>query len=150
MFGSITARFPFLGQFLRFALIGVLNTGVDLGILNVLMVATGYKTGIHYTVFKTVSFMFAVTASYFLNKHWAFKDSSGEDQAKKFSQFLAVSLVGAIINVGTASLVVNFIRPIVEISFLTDQLWGNIGALCGTAIGLIWNFAGYKFLVFKK
>lgn len=33
---------------------------------------------------------------------------------------------------------------------LTDGIWINIGALSGTAVGLIWNFIGYRFIVFKE
>ena len=53
----------------------------------------------------------------------------------------------------TAALVVNVIKPALGGTLfipLSDQLWVNVAALCGTAIGLLWNFTGYKFLVFKK
>jgi hypothetical protein len=59
-----------------------------------------------------------------------------------------------LINVTAATVVVTYLKPVINpalnLAFLTDQIWVNIGALGGTAIGLIWNFAGYKFWVFKK
>ncbi len=153
MFDQILKKYPAIGQFIRFGLIGGMNTLIDLGVLNTLMFASGLKTGIYYTIFKTISFTFAATSSYFFNKYWAFKDKDKKEEAKKFSQFFLISIIGAIINVGTATLVVRYLKPALGgtlIIPLSDQLWGNVGALCGTAIGLIWNFIGYKFIVFKK
>lgn len=147
---EILIRFPFIKQFIKFFAVGVMNTGIDLVVLNILMFVSGQTQGIHYSFFKALSFFAAVIFSYYINKNWTFRDSSTEGANKKFYQFVAISIVGAFINVGVASLVVNFVRPAVELSFLTGQLWGNIGALCGTAIGLFWNFVGYKFIVFKK
>ena len=150
---KVIQRYPVIGQFIRFGLIGGLNTGVDLVILNSLMFSTGIYEGGPYSVFKAVSFCFAAIFSYFMNKTWAFKDTSKDKALVKFSQFFAVSLIGAIINVGVATLVVNYLKPIVNANltiFISDPLWATIGALCGTAIGLIWNFIGYKLIVFKK
>ncbi len=153
MIKKILKQYPFIGQFVRFGLIGGLNTGVDLIILNILMFSFSIFEGTGYSVFKATSFCFAATLSYFLNKYWAFKDSSEDHKAIQFSQFFAVSVVGAIINVSIATLIVTFIKPALGgelIIPINDQLWGTIGALGGTAIGLIWNFLGYKLLVFKK
>lgn len=151
---NLLEKYPFAKQFIRFGIIGVINTGVDLIILNLLMFIFDKQSGIEFTIFKTVSFTVAVVSSYFLNKYWAFEDKNKKEEVKKFSQFIAISIVGAFINVGVASLVVNYLAPNFLISFvnisLDSQLWGTFGALCGTAIGLIWNFMGYKFVVFKK
>lgn len=153
MLTKLIGKYPIIGQFVRFAMIGGLNTGIDLIILNILTIATGLKEGVAFAIFKGISFVAAATFSYFMNKHWAFKDTSKSQEVRKFSQFFIVSIVGALINVGTASLVVNVIKPALGGTLvipLNDQLWVNVAALSGTAIGLIWNFLGYKFIVFKK
>lgn len=141
-------------QFSKFFLVGVMNTGVDLVILNIQMIITGITSGVGYTIEKSISFLFAVTSSYFINKYWTFQDKSKEAEGQKMSQFFAVSVVGMIINVTVATIVVNnFQEPInniLNLSFLTPKIWGSLGALCGTAIGLFWNFIGYKLWVFKK
>lgn len=147
---EILIRFPFIKQIIKFFAVGVMNTGIDLVVLNALMFASGETQGVYYSFFKALSFFAAVVFSYYINKNWTFRDSSSSDSQKKFYQFIAISIIGAFINVGVASLVVNFIKPMIGLGFLTGQLWGNIGALCGTAIGLFWNFVGYKFIVFKK
>jgi len=141
-------------QFFKFALIGVMNTGVDLIILNVETLITGMKEGTPFAIQKGLSFLIAVTFSYFLNKYWAFQDKSKEKEGAKFSQFIIVSIIGMIINVSVSTLTITYLKnPInlmLNIPILTDQVWVNLSALCGTAIGLIWNFLGYKFIVFKK
>jgi putative flippase GtrA len=152
---SFWEKVPVLGQFVRFGLIGGMNTGIDLIILYILMAVSGITAGFGYAIFKTISFSAAATFSYFMNKTWAFKDKSQEKQIQKFSQFFIVSLIGAGINVGTATLVVTCLQPMIEITqigpiVLTGEIWGVIGGLCGTAVGLMWNFLGYKFVVFKK
>lgn len=154
MFSELLKKYPVIGQFVRFGLIGGLNTGVDLIILNILMFSTGFSDGTPYSIFKSLSFVFAATFSYFMNKQWAFKDSSKERGVQKFSQFFAVSAIGAVINVSIATLVVTYLKPMIGNTLfslpLSGEIWGSIGALFGTAIGLIWNFFGYKFFVFKK
>ncbi len=128
-------------QFTKFFLVGAMNTLIDLGILNLLIFASGISFGLWYSVFKGVSFLIATTNSYFWNKRWTFESSQ-----KKFSQFLIISTIGFVINVGVASFLVNLIGPQAS---LTVKVWANVGALAGSAIGLMWNFLGYKFIVFK-
>lgn len=142
-------------QFLKFAMIGVLNTFVDLAVLNAATIISGVTEGSGYAVQKGLSFLVAVTFSYFLNKYWAFQDKSKEEEGKKFSQFLLVSIVGMLINVSVATITVTYLKTpindILNIQFLmNDQLWVSIGGLAGTAVGLVWNFVGYKIWVFKK
>ncbi len=142
-----------LAQFSRFAVVGILNTGIDLLVLNAETLLTGIKDGSGYAVQKAVSFSVAAVFSYFLNKHWTFGDRSKTGQKKKLAQFFAISIMAALINVSVATAVVTYVKewinPLLSMDMLTDQLWVNIGALCGTGAGLLWNFLGYKFVVFK-
>src|SRR4030042_7015599 len=104
---DMVKRYPIIPQFIRSALIGFMNFFIDLAVLNALMFASGKSAGVYYTVFKSASFLCAVIFSYFFNKHWAFRDKKKTEQGKQFSQFLFVSVMGLIINVSTASIVVN-------------------------------------------
>jgi len=134
-------------QFTKFAVIGVINTGIDFLILNALVYVTQIKEGTGLIPLNLISFTAAVVNSYYLNKRWAFQDNSSNEGGKKFSLFLAVSVIGALINTGVVHAVSTYIDPM----FGLDQtLWLNVGKLAATAIGLIWNFLGYKLLVFKK
>lgn len=131
-----------LRQVVKFGVVGVSNTLVDFAVLNFLIFFTGIASGTPFTAFKTISFTVAVSNSYFWNKRWTFRS-----EKKVFVQFLAVSVVGMLLNVGTASFVVNFVGPQFGLS---EQVWANIGAIVGTLVVMTWNFLGYKLVVFRK
>lgn len=133
-------------QFGRFVIVGALNTLVDLGVLNALMFFSGISSGIYFTLFKATSFLVAVTNSYIWNKRWTFK-SLGKVSTREYVLFGIVSVVGMVINVTTASLIVNAVTPPYGIGL---QLWANIGALLAIAVSFIWNFFGYRNIVFGK
>ena len=130
---------------------GVLNTAVDLAILSFMIwLFPAGRTGLSYSLFKAISFIGANINSYIFNKKWSFKgDAANKTVSTEFSQYFAVSLIGMLINVSVASFVVNQITPPTALEKLAGY-WPQIGALCGTAVGLIWNFLGYKIFVFNK
>jgi putative flippase GtrA len=134
-------------QIFRFIVVGVINTGLDLLVLNGLIFLTHKgRQGFYYTFFKTISFVVAITNSYFMNKYWTFVNNEKRNEIVELSEFVIVSLVGFVINVGVATLVVKFI----SIPPGAENLWPTFGALCGTVVGLVWNFFGYKLIVFEK
>jgi putative flippase GtrA len=134
----------------KFVIVGIVNTLIDFGVLNLLMYLTNITSGIGYAAFKGISFLVAVTNSYFMNKFWTFKSTGQERKGKEFLQFFAVSCVGFAINVGVASLVVNVISKSFPGLGFSAKFWANIGALAATFCAMAWNFVGYKFIVFKK
>jgi len=134
-----------LRQIARFIVVGGLNTFLDFAVLNLLIALSGIVSGVGFSSFKGISFLVAVTNSYFWNKYWTFE--SKVTKKLEFLQFLVVSTIGLFINVGVASFIVNVIGPVGAIS---PTLWANIGALVAVASSLTWNFLGYKFIVFHK
>lgn len=132
----------------KFGSVGILNTMVDWGVLNLLLFLTGVTSGVLYSVFKGISFLVALLNSYGWNKFWTFSEQKQTKKiGREFLQFTVVSVIGFVINVGTASLVVNYLgRP----EAISPELWANLGALAGTILGMTWNFLGYKLIVFKK
>ena len=135
----------FFNQFGKFAAIGFTNAAVDFGVLNLLIANTDISSGGWYTVFKAISFISAVIPSYFWNKYWAFESSEGT--SFEFAKFISVAVVAIFINTGTASLVVNYISPLGELS---PAIWANVGAVAGSAVALVFSFIGFKVVVFKK
>ena len=151
LLGSVIAvlvgrKFPWFWQLAKFGEVGFLNTAIDFGILNFLIFITGFSAGLYFSVFKATSFIVANINSYVWNRFWVFETRRAVS-AKEYVQFLVVSIVAITINVGVASLVVNFIPARFGLS---PALWANLGAAAGVASGLIWNFIGYKLIVFKK
>ncbi|TSC96520.1 MAG: hypothetical protein Athens071426_474 [Parcubacteria group bacterium Athens0714_26] len=143
---KFSGRMPAILQFAKFLIVGGLNFLIDLGILNLLINLTDISSGTGYSAFKAMSFLVAVINSYFLNKYWTFK-VLGVPKTGEFIKFFTVNLIGFGINVSTASLVVNVIGAPGGVSV---KLWASAGAAIASMVGLIWNFIGMKFVVFKK
>lgn len=140
-------KFLWIFQAAKFSLIGVLATSVDLGILNLLIQIFKIDEGLPYSIFKGISFIIATCSKYLGDKFWAFEKMERRGMEKEFGQFLLVTLLGLIINVGVASLVIN----VFGVQFgLTKKIWANIGGIIAAFVTAIWNFIGYKFIVFKK
>lgn len=144
---SLSSRFPVIIQFVKFGITGGLNALIYLGALNLLISATGIAMGLYYSLFVSIAFMVAVTNSYIWNKYWVFSASESGGGGGEFVKFFLVNLVGFLINVGTASFVVNAVGAPAGIS---ESLWANIGAVSAVFLTLFWNFAGLKFIVFKR
>lgn len=138
---------PVFFQFGKFITIGVSNTAIDFGVLNLLIFLTGVKSGYLYSVFKATSFLIAITNSYLWNRFWTFENPQTNERGKQLFKFIAVTSVGFVINVSVASFVVNVIGPPAGISLV---LWANVGALISLVFSVFWDFLGYKFIVFKK
>jgi putative flippase GtrA len=138
--------FSFFNQFGKFVTIGFTNAAIDFGVLNLLIAGTGISTGIWYPAFKGVSFVCAVIPSFFWNKYWAFEAGRSGGGKAEFLKFMSVMITAILINDGVASLVVNFVHPVLGLSALA---WANVSAVVGSAVALIFSFTGFKVAVFK-
>ncbi len=144
---KIEGKFPKLVQFVKFGLVGVMNTVVDFAVLNLMSWMTGIKSGGEIFVINSVSTFVAILNSYFFNKYWTFKaKDTNTKKGVEFVQFLVVSLVGVVINGGIVYLVTTFVDPWFGLS---ETLWLNAGKIAATIISLVWNYIGYKLWVFK-
>lgn len=143
----VASRVPSLFEFSKFAVVGVLNSGVDFGILNLLMLITGVSSGAGFLAFKSVSVTLGVLNSYLWNKYWTFNTSNSADARREFMAFMVVTLIAVGVNVTGADVIVNVIGAPVGVS---AKLWANVGAISGAGLTLFTNFFGYKFFVFKK
>lgn len=155
-------RIPAIWQVGKFGVIGVLNTLVDLGVLAAVaawaatryaivsddtLFMIGASVVTYYTLYKAISFVVANINSYFWNKYWTFAATISQKTKAEYIQFFIVSIVGFVINIVVSSIVFAIVA---KIPSLTLGQAGSVGALAGTLIGLVWNFIGYKFIVFKK
>jgi len=151
-------------QISKFVVVGVINTGIDFAVLNLLTSLTKIYSGKWIVVFNSISFTAAVINSYFMNKRWTFHQSAniarspadkqeldtkerGQKQTpKEFIQFVVVSVIGISINDIIVYGITTFIAPLFGLS---GKLWVNAAKICATGASMIWNFIGYKFFVFK-
>ncbi|HEU5114529.1 MAG TPA: GtrA family protein [Candidatus Paceibacterota bacterium] len=140
---------PFL-EYVRFGTAGVLNTVTDFIVLNSLLTLSawnGTEAGI-YVACKAISFGVAVTQSYFLNKYWVFGAPKSQlSRAEEGGRFFAVSAAGFLLNIVGSSIILSILGAM---NLFDPRLRANAGAAAGTLLVLAWNYAGYKFFVFKE
>jgi len=139
----IGKKIGILWQFGKFATVGFLNTSIDFGILNFLIAATGVSKGLAIIPMNATSFSIALVNSFFWNREWVFPDR----KQANFITFVAVTLIGLLINSGIVYLLTTHVNPIFVSS---DKIWANLAKVLATMFSLFWNFAGYKMIVFKK
>lgn len=147
MTNNLLERFPIIKQLAKFVVVGGINTGIDFLVLNIEMFLTNITSGPWMFVLNSISFSVATVNSYYFNKYWTFKDKDTASQTFQFSQFLVISIIGISINGAIVYLITTFIPPMFGIN---PQLWANLAKVAATGASLIWNFLGYKFIVFKK
>jgi putative flippase GtrA len=147
MLKTLLQKYPIIAQFSRFVVVGFMNTAIDFAVLNLLMWTTGIYKGKWIILLNAISFMVAVINSYFWNRFWTFRIKGPAMVPWQMSQFLVVSLIGVVINSSIVYGLTTFIPPFFG---LGKELWANLAKAAATGIALIWNFLGYKFIVFRK
>lgn len=74
---------------------------------------------------------------------------SGPHMGHQFVSFLLVSIIGLVINSSIVAIASHYLAPSLSNHVNSDTI-KNIAKILATAVSLIWNFIGYKLLVFKK
>jgi putative flippase GtrA len=143
-----------LARFSKFFIVGVLNTIVDLGVLNLLLFLFDPQGRSHsFVLFKALSFVAAVSCSFFLNRRFVFRDQRQEAPHRSArtegKRFFLVSLVGFFLNVSIASAAYTILSRIAGGQVPVYAL-ASVSALTGSAGALLWNYWGYKHWVFSK
>jgi len=145
----IGKRYLVVYQLAKFLLIGAFFAIFDLIILNILLEYFGISKdeAIKYAVFVAISFIVATTAKYVADKYWAFEKAGREQMGLEFGKFFVITVISGGIQVAVASFIFALAPSLFE---MTELVAGNIGKIGGIIVASIWNFLGYKFIVFKK
>ena len=123
-------------QFMRFAVVGVINTGIDYLIYWSLTRYVDFFED--EKIFATsIAFIVAATNSYFMNKFFTFRDKSKEF-GSQYIKFFVVSLIGFAINAGVFWLL------------LQTGLFDIAAKVLTTGVVLSWNFIANKLWTFKQ
>ena len=131
----------------KFIAVGQSNASIDMGITNLFIIITNIDSGAYYILFKCISFICALLHSFVWNKFWSFECSDRTKVARQFVMFVVVAVIALIVNVVTAHIIVNIIGPQWGLS---SRIWASVGVLSSAIFSIIWDFYGFKVLVFKK
>lgn len=127
-------------KFIKFGLVGLLNTAVDFLVFNLLLFFQCPPT-----VSKAFSYTAGTCNSFFFNKRWTFQAKG--NGIKQLLLFLLVNTVTLIISI----LLIKALSPIIAgLDFLAPYplLSNNLANLIVIMITMILNFIGSKFFVF--
>lgn len=134
------------GQAGRFVVVGVINTTINFAVLNLLSSMTGVESGSGVILIAAAAFALANVNSYIMNKYWSFQDRTTGDHGRKFVLFLLVSVGGAAIQSSIVYAITTFMAPVMQLS---GSMWLNVANAVGIGVSLVWNFFGYRYVVFK-
>ncbi|MBI3442896.1 MAG: GtrA family protein [Candidatus Sungbacteria bacterium] len=144
--GRFLGRFlPFFLQLSKFGAVGILNTSIDFGVLNLFSLITGATAGIVIGGFNIPGQILAIANSYAWNKYWVFSQNGQNRQEQDLAKFLGVTIIGLVLNSTLVVVATTYVTPPFGLSGAT---WLNVAKIFVTLFTLIWNFLGYKFFVF--
>jgi putative flippase GtrA len=127
-----------LHQFVKFALIGVVNTAIDFGIYYMLTRHTALfdVSTWHKYIANIISFCIATTFSFFANRVWTFgrKDKATVGEA---ARFYSTTLSGLVLN---SLLLLLLVRVL--------GIYDLIAKVFSTFVTIFWNFFLKRFWVF--
>ncbi|MCX6720008.1 MAG: GtrA family protein [Candidatus Staskawiczbacteria bacterium] len=127
----ISRKYYFVLQAAKFILVGGFADIIDIIAYSLIFLLIPMSL-----VVKAFSFLVAVCIKYVGNKNWVFHKTEKEGK-KEATQFFAITLGGLIINLIVFYCATKVART--EISIILAALAASV-----------WNFLGYKFIVFKK
>ena len=89
--------FSFVQQFLRFGLVGGVNTLVDLLILNVLLWVHPTQRTLLLVVYNSIAYGIGAVNSFVLNKYWTFERRQ-RTTVTELLRFALTTIVGIMVN----------------------------------------------------
>lgn len=115
-------------QFVKFALVGAVNTVVDWAVFYLVMSFFGVNSQMIKQLSKAISFIVSATSNYAMNRVWTFR-SKNKAVAKEAGKFFTVALGGLLIN-----------QAVFYVSTGPGELKNIYGLILATAAATLWNF----------
>ncbi|MFI5206235.1 MAG: GtrA family protein [Candidatus Paceibacterales bacterium] len=143
----IGRKYLFVFQAGKHALVGAFATVVDLKLFELLIWAAGFFFFLNPIIAKSISFIASTLIKYWGNKYWAFGKHEKEDIHKELISFFIITIIGLLLDVGAFW----YLSKVVGVHFeVSTHTWTQLSVIFAAIVAALWNFVGYKFLVFKK
>lgn len=124
---------PTIRQFVKFGLVGALNTGVDFTVFTICV----YGFRMHYLVANVAAFGVAAVNSYVLNRRWTFRNDDPRWHVQMVKFFVVLT-----IGFGLNELLLYFL--------VSRFAWSKIVAkLAVILVVLFWNYLVNRFWTFR-
>jgi putative flippase GtrA len=124
----------------KFGVVGAINVIVDVGIFNVLRFHVLPDKPI---TDKIISTSVAIVSSYFMNRHWTWRDRARTGMHRELPLFLVLSGIGLLLALACLALSHYALD-------LTSEVADNISAnVIGLVLGMAWRFWSFRRWVFR-
>jgi putative flippase GtrA len=139
-------------RFLKFAIVGISGTLIDLGLFNLF----NQKFGVQPIFAKAYSFSLAVFNNFIWNRLWTYPESKELPFLEQFFQYLLVSIIGLLINLSIFALfdsrLIQFFDQILPSGFLLSStvIGHNIAVAFATIVVLFWNYLANRLWTFRS
>lgn len=136
---------PARTQFLRFGLVGVLNTAIDMLALNVLLQVFAVRTLPGVLLANAGAYALGASNSFVLNKRWTF-GRTNPTTTREAGRFALTTLAGIALNDALLAGFGHLLLPLLG----ATALWANVVKLCaiGGTVGV--SFVGMRCWVFAR
>ena len=122
-----------LSRFIKFGLVGVLNT-----IINWILFILLNSMGVYYIISNIIAYSISTLNSYLWNSKWVFK-YTGDNVNQTTFKFITLNIIGLVLNTINLFLLVDIIK-----------LPKIIALIIATGVVMILNYFINKLWVFKK
>jgi putative flippase GtrA len=132
-------------QFLRYCLVGGVNTAIDLLILNILLWRFPTNNVQVLVVYNSVAYTSGAVSSFFLNKYWTFRRKQRTTWRELVRFAISLSLEVLYSN-GLVWLAGKALQPLIA----NTTLWGNASKLLAVAVGAVISYIFMRFWTFAR
>ena len=133
------------GQFLRYCLVGGVNTAIDLLVLNILLWRFPTNNVQVLVVYNSFAYSSGAVSSFFLNKYWTFRQKH-RTTWREVIRFVSILLLEVLYSNGLVWLAGKALQPVIA----NPTLWGNTSKLIAVAVGAVISYIFMRFWTFAS
>lgn len=124
---------------LKFGIVGGINTVINFVVFNALALTIFHNGQLKANVIATV---FATITSYFMNRHWTYRDRPKSAIRRETSLFVLFNATGLVIELGVLGIAKYGLD-------MHSLLWLNVFKFLGLGLATIFRFYTYRTFVFR-
>jgi putative flippase GtrA len=132
-------------QFLRYCLVGGVNTAIDLLVLNILLWRFPTNNVQVLVVYNSFAYSSGAVSSFFLNKYWTFRQKHRTTR-REVIRFASILLFEVLYSNGLVWLAGKALQPVIA----NPTLWGNTSKLIAVAVGAVISYIFMRFWTFAS
>ena len=134
-----------LWQIVRFGIVGVLNTTVDIIALNILLWRFPTHNANLLLLYNSTAYMLGALNSFGFNKYWTFKHRQAIT-GSEILRFAIVNIIGILCNDGIIWSVASILHPLIA----NHILWANASKGCAIIGTASVSYLGMRLWVFRR